>query len=60
LPAELRGKKVSIPVALLEAKQCKGALGYAIKRMEKGVFVVDKEIIRLFLHHGLLRFGAAA
>jgi nucleoside-diphosphate-sugar epimerase/galactose mutarotase-like enzyme/signal transduction histidine kinase len=59
-PRALTARPLVIPVALIEAKRGRGALGYLTGRLEKGPFTVDTEIIRLFLRQGIQRFAGAA
>ena len=59
-PRELTARTLVIPVALIEAKRGRGALGYLTGNLEKGPFNVDTDLIRLFLRKGIQRFAGAA
>ena len=59
-PRALAAPPLVIPVALIEAKRGRGALGYLTNSLEKGPFTVDTDIIRLFLRKGIQRFAGAA
>jgi phosphatidylserine/phosphatidylglycerophosphate/cardiolipin synthase-like enzyme len=60
LPESVLGLRFSIPMALLQVNQCKGALGTVIHHLEQGPFSVKNEVTRLFLRHALMKFGSAA